>query len=109
MLLVEEFAAALRDVDELAPLARVGGIDRHVVEEHRLLLDAGPDRMADHMAVDDDDIEPAVVVDVHEVGPPADEALADAGDAGAGGVEQEQLALAEVAVERVVLVLVVRD
>ena len=62
------------------------------------------------MAVGDEQILPAVVVNVEETGPPSDVFLTDGPDAGRGGAvkERHDPRLAIVVVEGVLLVLVIR-
>src|SRR5262245_1057599 len=63
--------------------------------------------MAQHVAVDDENVLPAVHVEVGEDGAEADVALADGGDAGLLAAEGKHVVLASVAVEGVHLILVV--
>src|SRR5207302_3856294 len=79
--LLEIGAAALRDLLELAGL---------VAQQHGSLAAGGAGRIADGVAVGDEQVFPAVMIEVEKAGAPADILLADGGDAGGFGVEREE-------------------
>src|SRR5439155_12170193 len=77
-----------------------------VPQQHRALPNTGTRREANYMAIGNDQIWVAVIVDVEESGPETDVRLADGRDSGGRRAEKKH-PFAEVAVKRVHLVFVV--
>src|SRR5262249_59900063 len=94
-----------------APLGDVLEHAAPVAQQHRPLAAGRAGGVANGVAVGDDQVLPAVVIDVDEPGAPAHVLLADGADPRAGRVEEEADALpgGQVAVQGVQLVLVVGD